>query len=191
MNESNSMEAIDKTNLTEETKFHLNKIGKIENYFHEEINQRKLCSKKVNKYVTVFDYIDKVLIVLSATTGGVSIISFTSVVGAPVGIASASFTLIFALTIGIIKKLLGTTRNKKRKHDKTFMLAKSKLNSIETLISQALNDIEISHEEFVTILKEKDKYEKMKKNLRSENRKQEIMRLSSIKSKTEKITSDA
>ena len=191
MNESNSMEAIDKTNLTEETKFHLNKIGKIENYFHEEINQRKLCSKKVNKYVTVFDYIDKVLIVLSATTRGVSIISFTSVVGAPVGIASASFTLIFALTIGIIKKLLGTTRNKKRKHDKTFMLAKSKLNSIETLISQALNDIEISHEEFVTILKEKDKYEKMKKNLRSENRKQEIMRLSSIKSKTEKITSDA
>ena len=191
MNESNSMEAIEKTNLTEETKFQLNKIGKIENYFHEEINQRKLCSKKVNKYVTVFDYIDKVLIVLSATTGGVSIISFTSVVGAPVGIASASFTLIFALTIGIIKKLLGTTRNKKRKHDKTFMLAKSKLNSIETLISQALNDIEISHEEFVTILKEKDKYEKMKKNLRSENRKQEIMRLSSIKSKTEKITSDA
>ena len=191
MNESNSMEAIEKTNLTEETKFQLNTIGKIENYFHEEINQRKLCSKKVNKYVTVFDYTDKVLIVLSATTRGVSIISFTSVVGAPVGIASASFTLIFALTIGIIKKLLGTTRNKKRKHDKTFMLAKSKLNSIETLISQALNDIEISHEEFVTILKEKDKYEKMKKNLRSENRKQEIMRLSSIKSKTEKIASDA
>ena len=191
MNESNSMEAIEKTNLTEETKFQLNKIGKIKNYFHEEINQRKLCSKKVNKYVTVFDYTDKVLIVLSATTRGVSIISFTSVVGAPVGIASASFTLIFALTIGIIKKLLGTTRNKKRKHDKTFMLAKSKLNSIATLISQALNDIEISHEEFVTILKEKDKYEKMKKNLRSENRKQEIMRLSSIKSKTEKIASDA
>ena len=191
MNESNSMEAIEKTNLTEETKFQLNKIGKIENYFHEEINQRKLCSKKVNKYVTVFDYTDKVLIVLSATTRGVSIISFTSVVGAPVGIASASFTLIFALTIGIIKKLLGTTRNKKRKHDKTFMLAKSKLNSIETLISQALNDIEISHEEFVTILKDKDKYEKMKKNLRSENRKQEIMRLSSIKSKTGKIASDA
>ena len=185
------MEAIDKTNLTEETKFQLNKIGKIENYFHKEINQRKLCSKKVNKYVTVFDYIDKVLIDLSATTGGVSIISFTSVVGAPDGITSAIFALIFALAIGIIKKLLGTTRNKKRKHNKTFMLAKSKLNSIETLISQALNDIEISHEEFVTILKDKDKYEKMKKNLRSENRKQEIMRLSSIKSKTEKIASDA
>ena len=63
------------------------------------------------------------------------------------------------------------------------MLAKSKLNSIETLISQALIDIDISHKEFVTILKEKDKYEKMKENLRSENEKYKIMRLSSIKSK--------
>ena len=61
---------------------------------------------------------------------------------------------------------------------------KSKRNRIETLISQALIDLEISHEEFVAILKEKDKYEKMKENLRSENEKQEIMRLSSIKSKT-------
>ena len=63
-------------------------------------------------------------------------------------------------------------------------MAKSKLNSIETLISQALIDMEISHGEFVTILKEKDKYEKMKENLISENEKQEIKRLSSIKSKT-------
>ena len=188
---NNSLETIDKTVLSEQTKFRLSEIIGIENYFYQEINQRKSCGKKLNKYVTVFDYIDKVLIVLSATTGGVSIISFTSVVGAPDGITSAIFALIFALTIGIIKKLLGTTRNKKRKHNKTFMLAKIKLNSIETLISQALNDIEISQEEFVTILKEKDKYEKMKKNLRSENRKEEIMRLSSIKSKTEKIASGA
>ena len=64
------------------------------------------------------------------------------------------------------------------------MLAKSKLNSIETLISQALIDMEISREEFVTILKENDEYEKMKENLWSENEKQKIMRLSSIKSKT-------
>ena len=114
---------------------------------------------------TVFDYIDKILIVLSATTSGVSIISFTSIVGAPVGIASASFTLIFSLTTGIIKKLLNITRNKKKKHDKILMLAKKKLNSIETLISkafQALNDIEISHKEYTTNLKEKDKYERMK-----------------------------
>ena len=65
-----------------------------------------------------------------------------------------------------------------------FMLAKSKLNSIEALISQALIDLDISHEEFIRILKEKDKYEKMKENLRSENEKQEIMRLSRVKSKS-------
>ena len=190
MNESNSIEASDRTNLTEQKKFRLDEISKIENYFYQEINQGKSCSKKLSKYVAAFDYIDKILIVLSATTGGVSIISFTSIIGAPVGIASASFTLIFSLTTGIVKKLLNITRNKKKKHDKILMLAKSKLNSIETLISQALIDMEISHEKFVIILKEKDKYEKMKENLRSVNEKQEIMRLSSIKSKTQKWVSD-
>ena len=184
MNESNSIEAIDKTNLTNQTKFRLDEISKIENYFHEEINQRKSCSKKLSKYVAAFDYIDKVLIVLSATTGWVSICSFTSVAGAPGGIASASFTLIFSLTTGIVKKLLSITRNKKKKNDKILMLAKSKLNSIETLISQALIDMEISHEELIAIFKEKDKYEKMKENVRSENEQQEIIRLSSMKSKT-------
>ena len=103
MDESNSIETIDRTNLTDQTKFRLSEISKIENYFQEEINQRKTSSKKLSKYVTAFDYIDKVLIVLSATSGGVSIISFTSIIGAPVGIASASFTLIFSLTTGIIK----------------------------------------------------------------------------------------
>ena len=184
MNESNSIETFDKTNLTNQIKFRWNEISRIENYLIKEVNQRKSYSKKLSKYVAAFDYIDQALIVLSATSGGVSIISFTSIVGAPVGIASASLTLFFSLTTGIVKKLLNITRNKKKKHDKILMLAKSKLNSIETLISQALIDMEISHEEFITILKEKDKYEKMKDNLRSENEKYEIMRLSSVKSKT-------
>ena len=147
MNENDSIEAIGKTNLTEQTKFRLYEITEIENYFNQEINQRTSYSKKLNKYVTIFDYLDKILIVLSATTGGISIISFTTTIGAPVGIASASFTLIFSLTTGIVKKLLNITRNKKKKHDKILMLAKSKLNSIETLISQALIDMETSHEE--------------------------------------------
>ena len=150
------MNEINKINFSEQAKFRLSEIIGIENYFHQEINQRKSCSKKLNKYVTTFDYIDKILIVLSATSSGVSIISFTSIVGAPVGIASASLTLIFSLTTGIIKKLLNITRNKKKKHDKVLMLDKSKLSSIETLISQALIDMEISHEEFNTILNEKD-----------------------------------
>ena len=96
MNESNSIKAIDKTNLSEQTKFRLSEIIGIENYFYQEINQRKSCSKKLNKYVTTFDYIDKILIVLSATSSGVSIILFTSIVGAPVGIASANLTFFFS-----------------------------------------------------------------------------------------------
>ena len=67
--------------------------------------------------MATFDYIDEILIVLSATSGGVSISSFTSIVGAPVGIASVSLTLFFSLTTGIVKKLLNITRNKKKKHD--------------------------------------------------------------------------
>ena len=84
MNKSNSIGAIDKTDLSEQTKFRLGETSKVENYFIEEINQRKSCSQKLNKYVTIFDYIDKTLIVLSTTTGGVSIISVTSIIGAPV-----------------------------------------------------------------------------------------------------------
>ena len=71
MNQSNSIETIDRTNVTEQTKYWLDEISKIENYFNQEISQRKSCSKKVSKYVAAFDYIDKFLLVLSATSGGI------------------------------------------------------------------------------------------------------------------------
>ena len=90
-----------------------------------------------------------------------------SVVGAPVGMVGASFNLIFSLTTGIMKKLLIITRKKKKKPDNILMLAKIKLNSIETLVSQALIDMEISNGEFTKIMKEKKKYEKMKLNVRN------------------------
>ena len=76
MHESNSIKTIDRTNLTKQTKFRSNEISKIENYFNQEIKERKLNSKKLSKYVAAFDYIDKILIVLSATSGGMSIIFF-------------------------------------------------------------------------------------------------------------------
>ena len=124
----------------------------------------------------------------SAASGGVCIISSVSVAGAPIGIAGASFTLIFPLTTVIIKKLLSITRNKKKKHDKILILAKSKLNRIETLVSQALIDMEIRHEEFITVLNEKDKSEKMKENVRNINEKleekTENVRLNSVNSRT-------
>ena len=107
------------------------------------------------------------LIALNATSGRICIVLSLSDVEAPAGIAGASFILIFSLTTGRVKKLQSITRNKEKKDDKILMLVKSKLNSIETLASQALIDMEISHEEFVPIFKEKDKYEKMKERVRN------------------------
>ena len=103
-------------------------------------------------------------------------------------IASAGFTIVFSLVVGITKKLLKTTGNKKKKNNKILLLAKSKLNCIETLVSKALIDMEISHEEYITILKEKNKYEKMKENVRSiskklEEKKQENNQLNNVNSR--------
>ena len=131
-------------------------------------------SEKLGKYIAAFDYIDKTLIVLSATSGGISIISFTSVIGVPAGLASTAFTFVCSLATGIIKKLLKVTRKKKKKRNKIVVLAKSKLNSIETLISQALIDLDISHEEFKTIVSEIEKYEQMKESIRNTKSKDEL-----------------
>ena len=92
-----------------------------------------------------------------------STISFASVIGVPAGIASAIFTLVFYLIRGIIKKVLQITRNREKKPKEILVLAKTKtkLNSIETLVTQALIDREISLEEFKTIVNEKEKYEKI------------------------------
>ena len=139
------------SNLSDQTKFRLNEINKIKYYFNSEIEERKIVSKKLSKYIAAFDYFEKSLIVLSATSRGISIISFVSVIGVSAGMRSASFSLVFSLTTGIIKESLEITRNKKKKHNKIVMFAKSKLNSIETLISQAFIDLEISLEEFKTL----------------------------------------
>ena len=108
------MNEINKTKLSDQTKCSLYEIKKIENYFINEINETKSCCKKLSKYVTIFDYIDKILIVLSATSSGVSIISFTSIIGVPAGIASVNLTLLFSITAGIIKKLITKYNNKEK-----------------------------------------------------------------------------
>ena len=177
MNELNSIETDSNLNAippSDQKKVRLNEINKIKDYFNFEIQERKTMSKKLSKYVAAFDYRDKTLILLSETSGGISMISFTSVIGVPAGLASASFTLVFSLTTGIIKKLLKVTRKKKKKHNKIVMIAKRKLNSTENLMSQALIDLDISHEEFKTIGNEKKKYEQMKENIRNTKRRDEL-----------------
>ena len=177
INELNSIETQSNLNsvpLSDQTKFRLNEINKIKNYFNSDIQERKAMTKRLSKCITAFDCIHKASIVLSQTSGGISIISFTSVIGVPAGLASAIFTLIFSLTTGIIKKLLKVTRNKKKKHNKIVMLVKSELNSIETLMSQALIDFNISFEEFETIVNEKEKYEQVKESIRNTKSRDEL-----------------
>ena len=96
------MHEIDKTKLTDQTKLRLYEIKNIENYFTYETNERKSDSKILSRYVTIFDYIDKILLILTAKTGAISIISFATAIGAPVGIASVSFTLIISLSTGYV-----------------------------------------------------------------------------------------
>ena len=170
MVESNSIESIehnsiDTPNLNNQ-QLRLNKISEIEDYFITEIKERELKSKKLSKYISFFDYFDKSLIVLSVTSRYVSIASFATVIGAPIGITSTSLSLAFSLCTGLVKKLLKSARNKKKKHNKLVMLARSKLNSIESKISEALISNQISHEDFTTIINEERNYRELQESIR-------------------------
>ena len=133
------------------------------------IKERKLMSKRVSKYITYFDYFDKSLIVLPVTTGSISIASFATVIGAPVGITSASFSLAFSICTGIVKKLLKTTRNKKKKHNKIVMFVRSKLNSIESKMSKTLINNKLVIKTLWQILMKRKKYRKLKESIRMMN----------------------
>ena len=152
--------------LIDVNKYRLDEINKIKEYFDNEIKERKVIIKKLNKYLVSFDYLDKIFIALSAPSGTLSIASHATVVGIPVGIAGSSLTLIFTIGTGINKSLLKVTRKRKKKHNKIIALAKSKLNMIDTLLSNALNDSKISHEEFTNIITEKNIYENIKENIK-------------------------
>ena len=139
-------------NTSNDQQFRLNKINEVKDYFIAEIKERELMSKRLSKYIASFDCSDKSLIVLSVATGIIYIASFATVIGVPVGIMSASCSLAFSITTGFVKKFLKTTRNKQKKYNKIVMLARSKLNSIESKISEALINNEINCEDFMTIL---------------------------------------
>ena len=153
---SNSNLEVSKANeiseLKDLTKYRLEEISKIKDYFNAEIKERQDIVKKISKYVVAFDYADKLFITLSASFGTLSIASYATIFGIPVGIAEASLTLIFTVTTGVVKTMLNIPREKKKKYNKIIALARSKLNIIENLISQALIDFDISQEEFSKII---------------------------------------
>ena len=138
--------------LNEITKFRLDEIKKVKEYFNNKIKERKDIINKINKYIVAFDYADKVFITLSASFGTLRIVSHATVVGIPVGIAGASLTLIFTVTTGVVKKLLSVTKKKKKK----------KHNKFYRVLSSALSDFDISHKEFAKIIDEKIKHEEIK-----------------------------
>ena len=153
--------------LTDVNKYRLEEINKTKEYFDNEMKKRKDIIKKLNKYLVSFDYLDKIIITLSASFGTLSIASYAAVVGMPVGIAGSSLTLIFTIGTGINKSLLKVTKKRKKKHNKIIIaLSKSKLNMIDTLLSSALNDSKISHEEFTNVITEKNIYENIKENIK-------------------------
>ena len=171
--------------LTNVNKYRLDEINKIRNYFNNEIKERKDMIKKLNKYLVSFDYLDKIFIALSASFGTLSIASYASVVGTPAGIAGSSLTLIFTIGTGISKSLLNVTKKRKKKHNKIIALAKTKLNTIDELLSSALNDSEIRHEEFTNIINEANINENIKENI-----KELTVELSSLGRTTEPITKE-
>ena len=152
--------------LADINKYRLNEINKIKYYFNNEINDRKDIIKKLNKYIVSLDYLDKIFITLSASFSTLSIASHATIVGIPVGIAGSSLTLLFTISTGINKSILQLTKKRKKKHNKIIALAKHKLNMIDTLLSSALNDSKMSHEEFCNIINEKNMYENIKKNIK-------------------------
>ena len=143
-----------------EQEFRLNKINEIKDYFLAEIRERELISKNLSKYIASLDYFDKSLNVLSILSGSISIASFATVIGAPAGIIGASCGFTFSITSGFVKKFLKTIRNKKKKHNKIVMLARSKLNSIESKISKAMMDNED------TIINKEKKNGELKESIR-------------------------
>ena len=167
VNEMNEKMSDINLELNEITKFRLDEIKKVKEYFNNEIKERKDIINKIGKYIIAFDYADKVFITLSVSFGTLSIASHATVVGTPVGIAGASLTLIFTVTTGVVKKLLSITKKKKKKHNKIMVLARNKLSIVETLLSSALSDFDISHEEFAKIIDEKVKYEEIKENIKN------------------------
>ena len=130
--------------LTDTNKYRLDEINKIKEYFDHDIKERKDIIKNLNKYIVSFDYLDKTFITLSASLGTLNIASYAAVVVIPVGNAGSSLTLIFTIGTGLNKSLLQVTKKRKKKHNKIIALVKSKLNMIDTLLSSALNAININ-----------------------------------------------
>ena len=153
-----------KKNISQE--FRLNSTDEARNYFLEQIEKNQLMSQKYKTVCTTLNYIEHFLILACTITGSISISTFIFLLGIPTGIMSSTIGFkICAKAIGI-KKYKSIIAKKKKKHDKIVLLTKSNLNSIEVLISKALIDSNISHDEFVLVNNVLKEYSNMKEEIK-------------------------
>ena len=163
LNLSNSLETI---TLNEQTNNRLMEIGKIKDYFSQEIQHQQSLTSKLGKYLTFFDYTDKILTVFFDCFFGTNIFAHVKGRKQLLGLITSIFSLRSCLSSDVVKKLHQETKLIKKKHNRLLYLAKNKLDCVEMLISNSIKDGIIDHEEFLATIKEKKQYdnEKMKVN---------------------------
>ena len=144
-------------------------IDETRNYFFEKTEQNELMSKKHKKVCMTLNYIEHFLILASTAIGYTSISAFASLVGIPIGITSSAIGLKICTISAGIKTIKSIIKQKKKKHDKIVLLTKTKLSSIEILISKSLIDSNISYDEFISINNVLKEYDDIKKEIRNLN----------------------
>ena len=141
--------------LNEQTNYILIEIGKIKYYFDQEIKYQQLLTSKLSKYLTGFDYADKILTVFLTVFSGTNIFAHVKGEKQLLGLITSVFSLMLCLSSGVVKKLQQETKTRKKKHNRLLYLAKNKLDCVEMLVSKLVQDGIIDHHEFLAIIKEK------------------------------------
>ena len=153
--------------LKDQSNYRPNEICKIKDYFNEEIQYQQFLTNKRSKYLTVFDYSNKILTVVLTVFSGTNIFNVEN--KQLLGLITSVFSLPFSLSFGIIIKLQQETKLRKKKHNKLLYLTKTKLDCIEMLINNSIRDGIIDHDQFLEILKEKKEYNGLKNEDKIEN----------------------
>ena len=125
----------------DQSNYRLSEISKMKDYFNDEIQHQQSLTNKLSKYLTAFDYSNKILTIFLTVFSNVKNKQL-------LGLITSAFSLLFSLSFGIIIKLQQETKLRKKKHNKLLYLAKNKLDCTELLISNSIKDGIIDHDEF-------------------------------------------
>ena len=159
MNELKIPKNLETISLNEQTNYRLMEIGKIKDYFDQEIKFQQLLTSKLSKYLTGFDYADKILTIFLTVFSGTNYFAHVKEEKQLLGLITSIFSLLFCLSSGVVKKLQKETKKRKKKHSKLLYLAKNKLDCVEMLVSKSVMDGIIDHNEFLAITKENKDYD--------------------------------